>query len=154
MSVTPSPPKVHYKMQGEYRAHFEQIYCQAPILTFDGIPVRFRKQHFEHCMFDSMRRNGVKDQFSRKRAERIDWIRETLVNPNSNPRQGWDTKNNCIDKSRRVSVVYERFVVIIRVWQKKDETLTAEFVTCFQADNDETIRSIRAKPRWTKEDCR
>jgi len=152
--VTPLPPLVHFSTEGEYRVHYELKFCRDSLLTFDDIPVRFRIRHFDHCMFESNRRNGVKDRFSQRRAQRMDWIRATLINLNSNPRQGWDAKNNCIDPNRRVAVLFERFVVVIRCWWKDTEKLEAEFVTCFIADDEEIIRLIRAKPKWRKEDCR
>lgn len=69
------PPLVCYRTVDEYRAHFERVYCQGTITTFDGIAVRFRKSRFDHCFYESTRRNQVKDAFSAQRAERIDWIK-------------------------------------------------------------------------------
>lgn len=154
MSIKIPPSKIYYTTEAEYRVHFEETLCRAPIMTFDGIPVRFRNLHFDHCMFESIRRNGIKDKFSPKRAQRMDWIRETLINPDSKPRQGWDTNSNCLNPNRRVTVLYERFVVVIRCWWKCGKKLDAEFVTCFIADDADTIRLILAKPRWQKEKCR
>ena len=34
------PPLVVYGSASEYRSRFERMYCQAPIITFDGIEVR------------------------------------------------------------------------------------------------------------------
>ena len=151
MSVT-RPPKVHYATEAEYRAHFEATLCQAPIITFDGIPVRFRKRQFAHCMYESTKRNKVKDQFSRQRAERIDWIEATLTHPGADLYQGWDKQNGCVNPNGRVAVVYEQFVVIILVMTDAAGNLTADFVTAYLADN--SIGKIRAMPRWEKRKCR
>jgi len=53
------PPLLSYQTIGEYRAHFERVYCQGPIVTFDGIAVRFRKEDFDHAFFES---KNAKDQ--------------------------------------------------------------------------------------------
>jgi hypothetical protein len=74
---------IFFASEAECRAHFERIYCQGPITTFDVIMVRFRKKHFEHCFFESSGRNGIKDTFSPPRAERIDWIKAALEDPMS-----------------------------------------------------------------------
>ena len=72
------PPLVKYETITEYRLHFNRVYCQTPIITFDGIQVRFRKNRFDHCFFKSTQRDQVKDQFSILIAERIDWIKIAL----------------------------------------------------------------------------
>lgn len=141
------PPKVNYATEWEYRKHFERIYCQRPIRTFDGIPVHFRKSKFEHCMYESSRRDDIKDDFSRTRAERIDWIQATLANPSADLYQGWDKKNRRCDPNSRVAVVYEQFAVIIRLRRNADGSIrSADFVTAYQADN--SIEKIRSMPRW------
>jgi hypothetical protein len=142
------PPKVFYATEIEYRTHYEDTYCKRPIITFDGIRVYFRKNLFDHCMYESSKRNGVKDLFSRTRAERIDWIKATLNNPNSDLYFGWNNKKDSIDRNRRVAVVYEDFVVIIQVKKKQDGRIhKAEFVTAYQAEN--SISRIRAMPMWS-----
>jgi hypothetical protein len=143
-----SPPLVHYNTEEEYREHFRQIYCRAPIFTFDDIPVYFRKEDFDHCMYESSKRDSVKDVFSKQRAERIDWIKETLINPNADLYQGWDKETRSIQKDRRVAVAFEEFVVVIRIWYRKDGSLAAKFLTSYLAD--ESIEKIRSAPKWSK----
>ena len=143
----PLPLKVLYATEAEYKEHFSQVYCHAAILTFDGIPVRFRQGNFEHCMYESSKRNGVKDQFSKPRAERIDWIKATLENPAADLYQGWDKKRKRSDPNARVAVVYEEFVVVIQTWVRGDGTRAANFVTAYVADS--SIGKIRSQPRWT-----
>lgn len=140
------PALVHYRTIQQYRAHFERVYCQGPIATFDGIPVYFRKTNFDHCMFESSKRDGTKDEFSTTRSRRIDWIRATLTNPKATLYQGWDSRKKRCDPSRRVAVVYEDFVVIIRVRMRKDGSRVADFLTAYQADV--SIARIRAMPVW------
>ena len=66
------------------------MYCQQPITTFDNIRVRFRESDFDHCMFESSKRDWTKDKFSAERAQRIDWIKATLIDASADLRQGWD----------------------------------------------------------------
>lgn len=138
------PPLVLHHSEAEYRAHFERVYCRGPITTFDNIKVRFRKDQFDHCFFESTRRNRVKDQFSTLRASRIDWIKATLQDPNADFYVGWDSKRKCYDDSHRVAVVVGNYVVIIRLTKPG----MAKFVTAYVADSESTIDRIRQGPRW------
>lgn len=142
----PPPAKVKYVTVAEYRQHFQRMYCNGAIVTFDGIAVRFRKEDFDHCMFESSQRDGVKDQFSQERSERIDWIKATLESPEAELYQGWDGKRKCYLADRRVSVVYEEFVVIIQLLRAFSETRRARFITAYLADNN--IARIRRGPKW------
>lgn len=147
----PYPPLVSYTTEFEYRAHFERVYCQGAIATFDDIAVRFRKRDFDHCFFESSRRDGTKDSFSTARAERIDWIQATLQDSNSELYQGWDKKKKSYDRSRRVAVVMGNYVVIIAITGVDK----ADFVTAYVANTPETvgrpittIDKIRRSPKW------
>lgn len=144
--MTAEPALVIYATEGEYRTHFERVYCQESIRTHDGILVRFRKNQFDHCMFESSRRDSTKDQFSSARAERIDWIKATLQNPAARLYQGWDSKRKRHDATHRVAVVYQDFVVIIRLRDRTSQPLSAQFVTAYKADN--SLRKIENSPRW------
>jgi hypothetical protein len=70
------PPLVQYSTEAEYRSHYENVYCCGPITTFDGIKVRFRKEQFDHCFFESSKRDGSKDQFSLLRAPVLTGLRQ------------------------------------------------------------------------------
>lgn len=146
-----TPPLVHYASVDEYREHYNRIYCRGRIHTFDGIRVHFSPGRFKHVFFESTSRDGRKDAFSFVRAQRIDWIRATLENPDAELFQGWDKDRRCHDARRRVAVVYENFVVVIKMSMKKNGTLKANFVTCYQADN--SIGKIRNSPAWSRETC-
>jgi hypothetical protein len=111
--------------------------------------VYFKPTKFGHVFYESTARDGKKDVFSKIRAERIDWIKATLENPDAELYQGWNKKDKVVEPNRRVSVVYEEFVVIIEV--KKDESwkvIKAEFVTAYVADN--SINEIRKSPKWDR----
>jgi hypothetical protein len=119
-------------------------------MTYDGIAVRFRKDRFDHCFFESSRRNDIKDKFSFKRAERMAWIRVALADPNSERYWGWDNRKRRYDPTRRVTVVMGNYVVVIMLTGQK----TADFVTAYVADavaakgRKSTIEMIRSGPRW------
>jgi hypothetical protein len=138
------PPLVRYKNIGEYRTHYERIYCRGTITTFDGIAVRFRKSRFDHCFYESTKKNKVKDRFSMQRAERIDWIKTALKDPNAELHVGWDGKSKRYDPNRRVALVVDDFIVVIRLSSKK----TAQFVTAFVADSPNTLAKIKGSPKW------
>jgi hypothetical protein len=140
-----TPPLVKYKTEAEYEIHYLREYCKNPVLTFDNIPVYFGKHKFKHSFCESSKRDGCKDQFSSIRAERIDWIKATLQDPQAILYQGWDKKRKSYDNSRRVAVVYGDYVVVIEI-KDVGKSRKAEFVTAYVADN--SISKIISSPRW------
>ncbi len=140
----PFPPLRQLATSAEYRQHFENIYCRQPITTFDGIEVRFRKSKFNHCFFESTNRDGIKDKFSPQRAERIDWIKATLIDRNADLYQGWDKLKKQHDNGRRVAVVMGNYVVVIAITGPKK----ADFTTAYLADSARSISLIRQSPKW------
>jgi hypothetical protein len=145
------PQLLRLGSEAAYRSHFERIYCKSPIATFDKIQVRFHKRDFDHCCFESSLRNKTKDQFSQKRARRLEWIKAALEDPNSERYQGYDRRRDCYDPKRRVAVVMGNYVVIIALQKGK----RANFVTAFVADTSpppgrmSTLDSIKNSPLWT-----
>ncbi len=141
---------IQYGTEEEYRRHFEQVYCKGPIKTFDGIAVRFHKNMFDHCFFESSRRDTNKDTFSIKRSERIDWIKKALQDPSSEKYVGWDRKKKRYNKKRRVTIVMGNYVVIIQLTGSRK----ANFITAYLADTGgrkgrpATIDLIRSGPKW------
>lgn len=135
------PLLVHYGTVQEYRDHFERVYCHGPIPTFDGIMVRFRKQQFDHCFFESA--NSKDDTFSQPRAEHIDWIKAALEDRYAELHLGWDNKKKRAANDRRVAIVVGNYVVIIRIYRAD----RADFVTAFVA-GQRTINQIRTNPLW------
>ena len=145
------PDLLILEAEREYLTYYREEYCRKGVVTFDGIRVYFRKSRFSHAFYESSNRDGRKDKFSKIRAQRMGWIRAMLENADSDLFQGWDNKRKRYDPGRRVCVVYGDFVVILRIRLKKNGTLTAEFITCYQADN--SIGKIRNSPKWTMEAC-
>ena len=145
------PPLLKLAGASEYRLHYENIYCRCAIVAFDGIAVRFRKQQFNHCFFESTRRDGRKDAFSSKRAERMDWIKAALQDSGADRYFGWNKERRRYDRSRRVAVVMGNYVVVISITRPT----TADFVTAFVADTPaspgrpSTIDQIKRGPKWT-----
>lgn len=139
------PSVVHYASAQEYRIHFERVYCRGTLLCFDGIAVRFNKQDFDHCFFESSNCDGIKDRFSMLRAERIDWIKATLQDELADMFVGWDKHKQRYDHGRRVALVMENYVVVIRLTGPQK----ARFVTAFVADSQRTLNRIKRSPKWT-----
>jgi len=132
--------------EAAYRHLYLQTYCNPviPIITFDGIQVRFFADRFDHAFFESFNRKlADKAQFSLVRAQRILWIKDTLEDPTADLRVGWDKKSKSYDKSFRVAVVKYNYVVII--WVKGNSQ--AKFITAYEADN--SIGKILGSPVWT-----
>jgi len=140
------PDLIHYTSQSEYEAHFQKVYCCGPVITFDQIAVRFKKSDFIHCFFESTRRDGRKDLFSKQRSERIDWIKATLEDPGADLRVGWNKSKKNYDQDRRVAIVSGNYVVIISI--KKNNTKEARFITAYLADSKSTIDKIKKSPTW------
>lgn len=141
------PPLVKYNSIDEYRNHFENKYCSDVIETFDGYQVKFYEDMFEHAFFESSDRNGSKDVFSSKRAERIDWIEHVLKDKNAELYMGYDNKKKRNDNSRRVAIINEdNYVVIIQIIRD----VKAKFTTAYVADSPKTANLIRKNPEWVK----
>lgn len=129
-----------------YRQTFIDVYCDhaKPIITFDQIRVKFYPNMFEHAFYESVNRaKGDKSQFSYTRAQRILWIKETLEDPTSDLRVGWEKSKKTYDRSRRVAIVQGNYVVIIWI----QNPALASFITAYEADN--SIRKILQSPVWT-----
>lgn len=146
------PSLVQYDTAAEYRKHYEMIYCQGKIVTFDGIRVYFKTDAFDHAFYESTSRDKRKNLFSFARAQRINWIRTTLEAHDAHVYQGWDKSKKRYDPGRRVCIVYEDFVVVIELRLKKSGELKGRFGTCYKADN--SINKIRTSPEWTEKICR
>lgn len=145
-------PFVDYDDPADYLRHFERVYCEGPIRTFDGIEVRFRKSRFRHDFYESTQRNKVKDQFSTERARQIDWIKKVLQDPAAELYQGWNNKTKRNDSRSRVALVVNGYVVVIRLTGLRK----ADFVTAYVPGDKPTGRQkistldkIKAGPKWT-----
>lgn len=123
--------------------HYKQLYCAGPIPTFDGIMVRFDKRDFLHLFFES-RRGEKKNEFSVRRAERIDWIKAALQDPAAELLQGYDKETKTYGPTRRVCVVSGNYVVIIVLTGIK----TADIVTAYVIDDPDVLAKLRGSPKW------
>lgn len=139
------PPLLKLPDAAAYRARFEAIYCAGVVTTFDGITVRFRKSDFDHCFFESSRRNRIKDTFSPLRAERLEWIAVALQDAAADRFQGWDRNSKTYGKTRRVTLVCGNYVVVIALTGAK----SARFVTAYVADTPRTLSKLKTSPKWT-----
>lgn len=135
---------VSYPDESDYRSHFARVYCAGTVATHDGIEVRFRKSQFDHCFFESSKRDGTKDTFSTKRAERIDWIVATLQDPTAHLLAGWDQRTRTYDHTRRVTLVKGNYVVVIALKSKTE----ADFVTAYVMDTPASLAKLTKAPRW------
>lgn len=148
----PFPALLQYETTAEYKRHYERHYQRGIITTFDGIRVYFKPQRFGHAFYkNSQNVNGRKDIFAPERAQRMDWIKLTLEHPDAELYMGWNKKEKCYEEDRRVSVVYEDFIVVIELSLNRQGTLKANFITCYVADN--SIGTIRTSPLWDKDKC-
>jgi len=129
----------------EYRHHYEEEYCQNPVITFDGIPVYFKKDRFSDAFFESSKRNGIKDQFSEIRAKRMDWIKAALQDPDADIRAGWDKIKKQYDFKRRVCIVVRKYVVVIGFSPDRSK---AFFYTAYVANSLESLNNLRKAPKW------
>ncbi|MFC4994240.1 hypothetical protein [Rubritalea tangerina] len=127
-----------------YRGYYNSTYCVRPIETHDGIKVRFRRDQFAHIVQESSNRDGVKDTPSPQRQQRLSWIKIALQDPSFVFKAGWDNKKRVNDHQRRITVMIDNFVVVIRL---KSAT-AADFVTCYVADDARTQEKLRNAPDW------
>lgn len=148
----PLPPLLTYGTVREYKQHYERYYQRGTIFTFDSIRVYFKPQKFGHAFYQNSRgRSGAKDEFSTERAQRMDWIKLTLEHPDADVYMGWNKDEKCFEEDRRVSVVFEDFVVVIELSLNTKGELKANFVTCYVADR--SIGKIRSSPPWDRDKC-
>lgn len=146
MVIMCHPPLLYLENESSYKEYYQKVYCRGKIHTFDGIRVYFKESRFGHAFYETPLGGEYKSQFSNKRAERIDWIKATLENPKAELYKGWDRDSKKVNPNRRVSIVYEDFVVIIDISKKKSGIKKAEFITAFTAGK--SLEKIRNNPRW------
>lgn len=142
------PELLQYSTEEEYRQHYIEHYCNAcPIDTFDGIPVMFYPDAFDHAFYKRSRKSwkAGKDSFSTERGERLDWIKHVLQDPNITPRKGYDKAKDTYDNTRRVTFMNEENYLVVIYINKKGE---GKFVTAYIVDNETAAEKIRNSPVW------
>ncbi|WP_295666581.1 hypothetical protein [uncultured Haemophilus sp.] len=146
------PSLLTYTNISDYKKHYEDNYQRAEIFTFDNIRVYFSESKFGHAFYENSNgKKGDKNQFSLERASRMDWIKATLTNSDAKIYKGWNKVSRSYEDTRRASVVYDDFVVVIEFSLKKTGELKGKFVTCYVADN--SITKIRSSPEWNYDEC-
>lgn len=139
------PSLLKLQDQSAYFKYFSDVFCNQPIQTFDGYFVYFKRNNFYHAFFKSSKKNHIKDSFSIERAERMNWIKTVLQDPEAELYCGWDNKKKRAVTDRRVAIVKDNYVVIVRFNKQMSK---AFFVTAFSADNRRTIKLIRSNSKW------
>jgi len=140
------PPLLKLSSEAAYREHFRKHYLTGtPLVTFDGIRIRFFAHNFDHAFFtESVRGSGMKDRFDRSRAERMDWIGAVLCS------SAVELYRRVMPKGsvRRISLVpVERYAAVIAVEKK---LRSANFVTAYVVNSNSTLKKMRSNPKWCK----
>ena len=139
------PSLINYDNVNDYENHFIREYCHSPIITFDSIPITFRRSSFYHAFFKSSGPDRIKNKFSKSRAQKIDWIKASLQCPKAELYQGW-VKGN-IDPLRRVSITYGNYIVVVKMRLRGDGVLVGDFITAYTADLGPSLK-IKLNPKW------
>ena len=129
----------------ELREIWKTEYCNAPIVTFDRVSVKFYEDKFNHLFYESENRK-LKDKsiLSYNRLEKIYWIKEALQDPDAILKVGWDAKNKTYDGSRRITVVKDNYIVVIIIFSPTK----ARFVTAYEVDAEENLEKIMNSPDY------
>ena len=147
--TTIEPPFLDLPDEKAYLEHFLTHYCRRVIKTHEGIRIFFQKDTFFHAFYES--NMSDKDQFSLRRAKRMDWIIHTLTDKTACAFQGWVTKKKDYDPTRKTAMLYKPFVVIVGFSLNNNNLLKGNFITCSPAD-DSFIKIQRA-PVWSRSEC-
>lgn len=119
-------------------------YCIQPIITFDNVSVSFYEDMFDHAFFESdNRKKKDKSILSYNRLEKIYWIKVALRDPDAILKKGWDNQKKEYFKNRRVAIVKDNYVVVIRF----TGILKAKFLTAFEKED---INNILMGPDFEK----
>lgn len=143
--------KPHRMSEPELRKLWKDEYCDVtkPIYTFDNVLVKFFEDMFDHAFYESEnRKERDKSILSLNRLEKMLWIKDTLTDPTAVLKQGWDRDRKVYDNVRRVALVKENYVVIIRF----TGLLRAKFVTAYELQIDDNIHNIMESPNWIKDE--
>lgn len=131
----------------EYKNFFVENYCNiSPIATFDGLPVMFYPEMFEHAFYKRAvaKWRAPKDSLDIERCKRMNWIKDVLNDDTIIPRQGYDKAHNRYDNNSRVAFLAPNdYIVVIR-----KAGPTWRFVTAYIVDNDRAKRKILGSPAW------
>lgn len=139
--------KLKVLTEAEYRSIWEAEYCKCPtpIMTCDGIQVRFYTDQFDHAFYESDNWQAKdKSILSLNRCEKMLWIKETLQDPEAVIKQAWDKKTKKYRTDRRTAVVIRKnYLVVIQMTKPG----LAKFITAFEIDND-GLALVVSGPNW------
>lgn len=133
----------------EMRKMWEGEYCNVanPIYTFDKVLVIFYANMFNHIFFESANRAARdKSVLSLNRLKKMLWIKAVLQDPDAILKKGWDRDNKSYYEDRRVAMIRNNYVVIIRF----TGILKATLVTAYELTEDGSASKILASPDWEK----
>ncbi len=143
--------KSYNMTETELRQLWKDEYCDKskPIHTFDNILVTFFENMFDHAFYESNNRKARdKSILSLNRLEKMLWIKATLMDPESALKQGWDRDKKSYTNSRRVALVKNNYVVIIRF----TGLLKATFVSAYELQANDNVHNILNSPDWIREE--
>jgi hypothetical protein len=127
--------KVQNLTETDLREKWKEEYCDSlkPIFTFDNILVQFFEDMFEHAFYESYnKKKGDKSILSLNRCQKMLWIKDTLQDTTAILKIGWDKHSKSYIHSRRVALIKNNYIVIIRFLDDR----TAKFLTAYEV-NDE-----------------
>lgn len=128
----------------QLREIWKKEYCEKPLVTFDAVKVLFYEDKFDHIFYESKsRKTKDKSILSYNRLEKIYWIKEALQDATAVHKKGWDNENKEYYKNRRLAIVKNNYVVIIRF----TGLLKATIVTAYEKED---ISNIMASPDFEK----
>jgi len=138
--------KSYQMKEAELRQLWSDTYCNASILTYDGIEVKFYSNMFKHAFFESYNRQEKdKSILSLNRCEKMFWIKDALEDSSAILKQGWINKTKTYDNNRRVALVKENYVVIILIYSVKK----ARFISAYEINNVNNLKLFLGGPDWT-----
>lgn len=138
--------KSYQMTEAELRQLWSDTYCNDPIITYDGIEVKFYSNMFNHAFFESYnRKEKDKSILSLNRCEKMFWIKDTLEDSSAILKQGWINKTKTYDNNRRVALVKGNYVVIILIYSVKK----ARFISAFEINNVNNLKLFLGGPDWT-----
>ena len=142
--------KSYTMSEAELRQLWKDEYCNKAIVikTIDNVEVSFYEDMFDHVFYESdNRKKSDKSILSLNRLEKILWIKETLVDDTAILKQGWDKNTKTYDNERRVALVKNNYVVVIRF----TAYLKAKFVTAYEINDDENLDKVKNSPEWKRD---
>jgi len=142
--TSPLPPLLMLSAERDYRSHFEAQYCNALVSTFDGITVRFFPGMFDHAFYrDSSPTAQDKAVFDLQRAQRMDWIRAVLADPDA------ELYRRVMPNSKVRRIALEPTTPYVVVIQMDSGSLSrARFITAYVVGSASALGNMRANPIW------